>query len=46
MSWSASLSYRRTLGERPEMVYAKNLHGYPGRDGQQAAAPAADKPDF
>ena len=44
--WSAAVSYRRPLGDWPEMVCAENPHGYPGSYGQQAAAPTADTPDF
>ncbi len=42
--WSAAISYRRPLGEWPEMACAENPDGYfPGR---RAAVPTADKPDF
>lgn len=42
--WSAAISYRRPLGEWPEMSCAESPHGYfPGKD---AAVPTADKPDF
>jgi hypothetical protein len=44
MPWSASISYRRPLGQWSEVVCAENPHGYfPGR---HAAIPTADKPDF
>jgi hypothetical protein len=43
-SWSAVVSYRRPLGEWPEVACAENPDGYwPGR---HVAAPTADKPDF
>jgi hypothetical protein len=42
--WSAAISYRRPLGEWPEIVCAENPHGY--YPGKHAAVPTADKPDF
>ena len=42
--WSAAISYRRPLGEWPEMVCAENPNGY--FHGKHAAVPTADKPDF
>src|SRR5215470_18317183 len=42
--WSATISYRRPLGEWPEMVCAENPQGY--FPGTHAAVPTADKPDF
>jgi hypothetical protein len=42
--WSAGISYRRPLGEWPEMVCAENPHGY--FPGKRAAVPTADDPDF
>jgi hypothetical protein len=42
--WSAAISYRRPLGEWPEMVCAENPNGY--FHGKQAAVPTAAKPDF
>src|SRR6202011_1983314 len=42
--WSASISYRRPLGEWPEMVCAENPHEY--FSGRHAAVPTAVKPDF
>jgi len=44
MPWSAAISYRRPLGEWPEMVCAENPHGY--YPGKYAAVPTAEKPDF
>jgi hypothetical protein len=42
--WSAAVSYRRPLGEWPEVACTENPDGYwPGR---HVAAPTADKPDF
>jgi len=43
MAWSATESYRRTLGGWPEHVCAENVHVYYGKD---TAVPTADKPDF
>jgi hypothetical protein len=42
--WSGSISYRRPLGEWPEMVCAENPDGY--FRGKHVALPAAAKPDF
>ena len=42
--WSAGISYRRPLGEWPEMVCAENPHRY--YPGKYAAGPIAEKPDF
>jgi hypothetical protein len=42
--WSASISYRRPLGEWPEMACAENAREY--FSGRRAAVPSADKPDF
>jgi hypothetical protein len=44
MPWSATITYRRPLGEWPEFVCAENPHGY--YPGKHAALPTADKPDF
>jgi hypothetical protein len=42
--WSAAISYRRPLGQWPEMVCAETRHGYsPGKDTE---VPTAEKPDF
>jgi hypothetical protein len=41
--WSASISYRRPLGEWPEMACADNTHDYVGRG---IKLPQASKPDF
>ena len=41
--WSASISYRRPLGEWPEMACADGTRDYVGRT---IALPRADKPDF
>jgi hypothetical protein len=42
--WSASISYRRPLGDWPEMVCAENPHEF--FSGRHAAIPTAVKPDF
>ena len=42
--WSAAISYRRPLGEWPEMACAENNREY--FSGRQAAVPTAVKPDF
>jgi hypothetical protein len=42
--WSASISYRRPLGEWPEMACAENAQEYFSE--RHAAVPSADKPDF
>jgi len=42
--WSAAISYRRPLGEWPEMVCAENPQGHFPET--HAAVPTADKPDF
>ena len=44
MPWSATITYRRPLGEWPEMVCAENPHGYYPE--KRTAVPIADKPDF
>jgi len=41
--WSAAISYRRPLGEWPEMACADNTHDYLGRG---INPPQAGKPDF
>jgi hypothetical protein len=42
--WSAAISYRRPLGEWPEMVCAETTHDlFSGKD---LKLPTADKPDF
>jgi hypothetical protein len=41
--WSAAISYRRPLGEWPEMVCADTTHEFLVRD---LRLPTADKPDF
>jgi hypothetical protein len=43
MPWSATVTFRRALDERLELVCAENLQWYPGKD---SAVPRADKPDF
>ena len=44
MPWSATVTYRRGLGEWPEIICGENTHEYyAGRD---TAVPRADKPDF
>jgi hypothetical protein len=42
--WSAAVSYRRPLGEWPEVACAESADGY--WPGKHVAAPTADKPDF
>jgi hypothetical protein len=42
--WSGSISYRRPLGEWPEMACAENPDG--AMPGQHTALPIAAKPDF
>jgi len=42
--WSASISYRRPLGDWPEMVCAENPHEY--FSGRHAATPTSVKPEF
>jgi len=42
--WSAAVSYRRPLGEWPEMVCVENPNEY--FHGRRDAVPTADKPDF
>jgi hypothetical protein len=41
--WSAAISYRRPLGEWPEMACADTTHEFLARD---LRLPTADKPDF
>jgi hypothetical protein len=44
MPWSATVTYRRALGEWPEIVCAENLRStYVTKD---SAVPRAEKPDF
>jgi hypothetical protein len=44
MPWSATVTYRRAVGEWPEIVCAENLHStYVTKD---SAVPRADTPDF
>jgi hypothetical protein len=42
--WSASISYRRPIGEWPEVACAENPQGY--FRGKRTALPTANKPDF
>jgi hypothetical protein len=42
--WTASVTYRRGIGQWPEYVCSENAHVY--YDGKDAAVPRADKPDF
>jgi len=42
--WSVAISYRRPLGEWPEMVCSENPQGHFPET--HAAVPTADKPDF
>jgi len=44
MPWSATVTYRRALGEWLEYVCAENTFEYYG--GKDTALPRADKPDF
>jgi hypothetical protein len=44
MPWSATITYRRALGEWPEFVCAENIHEY--YYNKDADVPHADKPDF
>jgi hypothetical protein len=44
MPWSATVTYRRALGEPFEWVCAENPHKYDTE--KDAAVPTADKPDF
>jgi hypothetical protein len=43
MPWSATMTYRRALGQWPEFACAENTQWYSGKN---AAVPTADKPDF
>jgi hypothetical protein len=43
MPWRATVTLRRALDERLELVCAENPGWYPG---MQSAVPHADKPDF
>ena len=43
MPWSATVTFRRALDERLELVCADSTQWYPGA---QSAVPMADKPDF
>jgi hypothetical protein len=42
--WTATVTYRRALGEWPEIVCAENRHEYYA--GKDTAVPTADKTDF
>jgi hypothetical protein len=44
MPWTASITYRRALGEWPEYVCPENRREY--YSGKDTAVPTADKPDF
>jgi hypothetical protein len=44
MPWSATITYRRALGEWPETVCAENRHEYYA--GKDTAVPTADRPVF
>jgi hypothetical protein len=44
MPWSATITYRRALGEWGEFVCAENTHEYYA--GKNTAVPRADQPDF
>ena len=42
--WTATITYRRAVGEWTDLICAENIHEYfAGRD---TAVPQADKPDF
>jgi hypothetical protein len=41
--WTATMTYGRGLADWAEAVCAENTYWFPG---QEAAVPAADKPDF
>jgi hypothetical protein len=43
MPWSATVTLRRALDERLELVCADNIQWYPRMN---SALPMADKPDF
>ena len=43
MPWSATVTYRRPLGEWPEYICAESRDVFPGA---AAAVPTADRPDF
>jgi hypothetical protein len=44
MPWSATMTYRRALGEWPEFACAENIHEY--YYNKDAEVPTAHKPDF
>ena len=44
MPWSATMTYRRALGDWPEFACAENIHEY--YYNKDAEVPTADKPDF
>jgi hypothetical protein len=44
MPWSATMTYRRALGDWPEFVCAENIHEY--YYNKDAEVPTAHKPDF
>ena len=44
MPWSAGITYRRPLGDWPEMVCAETTHGHFSRE--HHAVPTASKSDF
>ena len=43
MPWSATITFRRALDERPELVCAEDTQWYPG---MYSEVPTAQKPDF
>jgi hypothetical protein len=44
MPWSATMTYRRALGDWPEFACAENIHEYYYK--KDSEVPIADKPDF
>ena len=44
MPWSATMTYRRALGDWPEFACAENIHEYYYK--KDSEVPTADKPDF
>jgi len=44
MPWSATMTYRRALGQWPEFVCAENIREY--YNNKDSDVPRADKPDF
>jgi len=44
MPWSATMTYRRALGQWPEFVCAENIREY--YNNKDSDVPQADTPDF